>query len=538
MGQQHTARFGYRRHPDQDRTGANAAEHPVVIVGAGPVGLSLAIDLAQRGQAVVLLDDDDKIGDGSRAICFSKRSLEVWDRLGVGTRMVEKGVVWKTGKVFLGDSMVYQFDLQPEDGHRMPAFINLQQYYAEAFLVDRVRQLPDIDLRWHNMVTGLEQHNDHAVLTIETPDGLYRLRAQYVVACDGARSALRGMVGADFAGEVFEDQFLIADVKVAAEFSPERRFWFDPLFHSGQSALLHRQPDSEWRIDLQLGPDADPVAERLPENVRPRVERMLGHANFELGWVSVYKFQCRRMQRFIHERVIFAGDAAHQVSPFGARGANSGLEDGENLAWKLAMVLRGDAPAALLVSYEIERGAAAIENILMSTRSTDFIAPHSRQERRLRSAVLRLAGETEFAKRMVNSGRLSVPSVYDTPLSSDDVDAWVAGPPPGAHMLDAPLTRADGEPIYLTEEFKSAGGGFVVLERANGAALDVSGGIGHIRVGRDAPLSDHAGLFAQRYDATPGAAYLLRPDGYVAARFRHPTRAAIELAMTRASGRG
>jgi 3-(3-hydroxy-phenyl)propionate hydroxylase len=538
MGQQHTARFGYRRHPDQDRTGANAAEHPVVIVGAGPVGLSLAIDLAQRGQAVVLLDDDDKIGDGSRAICFSKRSLEVWDRLGVGTRMVEKGVVWKTGKVFLGDSMVYQFDLQPEDGHRMPAFINLQQYYAEAFLVDRVRQLPDIDLRWHNMVTGLEQHNDHAVLTIETPDGLYRLRAQYVVACDGARSALRGMVGADFAGEVFEDQFLIADVKVAAEFSPERRFWFDPLFHSGQSALLHRQPDSEWRIDLQLGPDADPVAERLPENVRPRVERMLGHANFELGWVSVYKFQCRRMQRFIHERVIFAGDAAHQVSPFGARGANSGLEDGENLAWKLAMVLRGDAPAALLVSYEIERGAAANENILMSTRSTDFIAPHSRQERRLRSAVLRLAGETEFAKRMVNSGRLSVPSVYDTPLSSDDVDAWVAGPPPGAHMLDAPLTRANGEPIYLTEEFKSAGGGFVVLERANGAALDASGGIGHIRVGRDAPLSDHAGLFAQRYDATPGAAYLLRPDGYVAARFRHPTRAAIELAMTRASGRG
>ncbi|HEV7390449.1 MAG TPA: FAD-dependent oxidoreductase, partial [Burkholderiales bacterium] len=216
MGQQHITRFGYRRHPDQDRTGANAAEHPVVIVGAGPVGLSLAIDLAQRGQAVVLLDDDDKIGDGSRAICFSKRSLEVWDRLGVGTRMVEKGVVWKTGKVFLGDTMVYQFDLQPEDGHKMPAFINLQQYYAESYLVDRLQQLPDIDLRWRNKVTGLAQHNDHAVLTIETPDGPYRLAARYVVACDGARSSLRGMVGADFKGQQFEDQFLIADVKLTA----------------------------------------------------------------------------------------------------------------------------------------------------------------------------------------------------------------------------------------------------------------------------------------------------------------------------------
>jgi 3-(3-hydroxy-phenyl)propionate hydroxylase len=538
MGQQRTTQFGYRRHPDQDRSGVNTAEHPIVIVGAGPVGLSLAIDLVQRGQPVVLLDDDDKIGDGSRAICFSKRSLEVWDRLGVGARMVEKGVVWKSGKVFLGDTMVYQFDLQPEDGHKMPAFINLQQYYAEAYLVDRVQELPDIDLRWRNKVTALEQHNDHAVLTIATPDGPYRLRAVYVIACDGARSALRGMVGADFAGEVFEDQFLIADVKVKDEFVPERRFWFDPPFHSGQSALLHRQPDSEWRIDLQLGPDADPVAERQPENVRPRVERMLGHANFDLGWVSVYKFQCRRMQRFLHERVIFAGDSAHQVSPFGARGANSGLEDGENLGWKLAMVLRGDAPAGLLASYEVERGAAADENILMSTRSTDFIAPHSKQERRLRSAILRLAGETEFAKRMVNSGRLAVPSIYDTPLSTADVDSWGAGPRPGAHMLDAPLARANGEPIYLTELFKSAGGGFVLLESTDGTGLEVSAGIGRVRVGAAAPLNDRAGLFAKRYDATPDSAYLLRPDGYVAARFRHPTPVAIEQAMARASGRG
>src|SRR5580700_2228378 len=210
-------RFGYRRHADQDVGGAGIAHHAVVVVGAGLVGLSLAIDLAQRGQRIVLLDDADRIGEGSRAICFSKRSLEFWDRLGVGQRMVDKGVVWSVGKIFHGASQLYQFNLLPEPGHKRPAFINLQQFYAEAYLVDRVRELAAIDLRWCNKVTGLEQRNDHAVLTIETPDGPYRLRAQYVVACDGARSSLRQMVSAEFAGQVFEDQFLIADVKMTAE---------------------------------------------------------------------------------------------------------------------------------------------------------------------------------------------------------------------------------------------------------------------------------------------------------------------------------
>ena len=178
--------------------------------------------------------------------------------------MVDKGVVWSVGRIFHGASLLYQFNLLPEEGHKRPAFINLQQFYAEAYLVDRVQELAAIDLRWRNKVTGLEQRNDHAVLTIETPDGPYRMRANYVVACDGARSSLRQMVGAEFAGKVFEDQFLIADVKMTAEFPTERWFWFDPPFHAGRSALLHKQPDDIWRIDLQLNPDADPVVEKLP----------------------------------------------------------------------------------------------------------------------------------------------------------------------------------------------------------------------------------------------------------------------------------
>jgi 3-(3-hydroxy-phenyl)propionate hydroxylase len=263
---------------------------------------------------------------------------------------------------------------------------------------------------------------------------------------------------------------------------------------------------------------------------------MLGHDAFEFEWISLYKFQCRRMDRFIHGRVVFAGDAAHQVSPFGARGANSGLEDAENLAWKLDRMLRRTSPEALLESYHIERSAAADENIRESTRSTDFMAPNSHQEARLRKAVLALAKETEFGKRMVNGGRLSVPSVYETPLSTWDAEAWRGGPRPGVSMPDAPVTAGSGDCPYLTDAFIQAGKRFALLAFANGADVEAPDGVGVIRVGGEGGFSDSAGLLAARYDAEPGTAYLLRPDGYVAARFRRPTRATLNAALARATG--
>ena len=305
--------FPYRRSPDQDRRDAH---RPVVVVGAGPVGLCAAIDLAQRGVPVVLLDDADRIGEGSRGICYAKRTLEILDRLGVAGKCLEKGVTWKVGKVFQRDALLYRFDLLPEDGHKMPAFINLQQYYLEQFLCERAAELDAIDVRWRNKVSAIEPRNDGASLTIDTPDGPYRLDADWVIAADGARSTLRRLLGLAFLGEAFEDRFLIADVRMAGAFPPERWFWFDPPFHDGRSALLHKQPDDIWRIDLQLGPDADPAEEQKPERVVPRLRQMLGaDTRFSLEWVSVYTFQCRRLKRFVHGRVVFVGDAAHQVSP-------------------------------------------------------------------------------------------------------------------------------------------------------------------------------------------------------------------------------
>ncbi|AOJ97795.1 MULTISPECIES: FAD-dependent oxidoreductase [Burkholderia] len=547
-----TLKFDYR--PRAARAAqADAAVHPVIVVGAGPVGLAAAIDLAQRGVPVVLLDDDDTLSTGSRAICFAKRTLEIFDRLGCGERFVDKGVSWHVGKVFLQDEQLYAFDLLPEQGHARPAFVNLQQYYVEGYLAERAFELPNLEIRWKHKVTGVAQSAEHAALTVETPEGIETLRAQYVIAADGSRSPLRAAMGLESRGRTFKDRFLIADVKMKAEFPTERWFWFDPPFHRNQSVLLHRQPDNVWRIDFQLGWDADPVAEKQPERVIPRVRALLGpDAEFELEWVSVYTFRCQRMDTFRHGRVLFAGDAAHGVSPFGARGANSGVQDADNLAWKLQLVLDGRAPERLLDTYASEREFAADENIRNSTRSTDFITPKSAVSRVFRDATLKLARDCEFARRLVNSGRLSVPAVLtDSPLNTLDRagDAFACAMRPGAVAADAPV-RAQQASGWLLRHlgdgfagvlFGLPGDAGALAQALDGLALPVRPVLivpaGHAQAvpGVDV-LEDVDGLAAQRYDAQPGTFYLLRPDQHVCARMRTLDRHAIADALARASG--
>ena len=525
--------FGYERSPDQDA--AQTVRHAVVVVGAGPVGLTLAIDLAERGQRVLLLDNDDRLSTGSRAICFAKRTLEIWDRLGVGDRMVAKGVSWNVGKVYFRDDLLYSFDLLPEPGHERPAFINLQQYYAEAYLAEKACALPNLEIRWKNNVIALEQETDAATLGIDTPDGRYQIIADHVVACDGSRSPLRALLGKESHGRVFRDRFLIADVRMKADFPAERWFWFDPPFHRNQSALLHMQPDGVWRIDFQLGWDADPEEEKKPEHIIPRVTALL-EANaaarkgstvpdFELEWASVYTFSCLRMDRFRHGRVLFAGDSAHGVSPFGARGANSGVQDADNLAWKLDLVLKGEAPQALLDSYAIEREVAADENILNSTRATDFITPKSEISRLLRDAVLDLAREHAFARKLVNSGRLSVPATLATsPLNTPDVDSFEGRMVPGAPAADAPLS-IDGKPTWLLHLLGSQ---FTLLVHGDAPSWAAELPVKTVALSE---ANDPQHCLAKRYDLRPGTAYLFRPDQHVCARWRTPTAAQVRAAL-------
>ncbi len=526
--------FPYRKPPEL--AGGRSRRWPVLIVGAGPIGLSAAIDLALHGIACVVLDDNNVVSRGSRAICWSKRTLEIFDRLGVGERMVKKGVTWKVGRLYHRDHEVYTFDLLPEAGHKNPAFINLQQYYVEQFLVERCMEFPElIELRFKNKVIGVQQIGDSVRADVETPDGTYHIEGEYLIACDGAKSAIRSLLGVEFKSHIFPEQFLITDVEMKADFPSERWFWFEPTFHNGQSALLHKQPDDIYRIDLQLPPDADPKEETKPENVIPRVKAAVGERAFEIDWVSLYTFQCGRIDRFLHGRVIFAGDSAHVVSPFGARGGNGGIQDVDNLVWKLAAVIKDEAEEALLETYDAERVHGADENIRNSSHSTNFMTPKNSFEHMLRDEVLGLAETYPFARRLVNSGRLSVPcSLAEFSLQSPD-DPAMSGPmAPGSACVDAPVRDTTGRSCWLLDHL---GGDFMVM--SFGTPAPVRQDIRQLVIASEPvagieTLCDETGLVAQRYGGHAGAAYLIRPDQHVAARFAHPSSDRIATALARA----
>ena len=547
--------------------GVDARRRPVVVVGGGPVGLCAALGLANHGVPVVLLELDSAECTGSRAICISRRSLEIIDRLGVLAPMLAEGLPWTGGRSFYRNAEVFRFSMKADADQRLPPMINISQARIESALHDRAAERADlIDVRWQSRVNSIVAGPAGARLGVATPLGDYYIDADWVVAADGGRSTVRDLLGLRLRGTSYEGRYVIVDIRMASDRPAERLAYFDPPCNPGSTVLVHQQPGGVWRIDYQLREDEDPDAAVRPENVMPRVESLLEmmgeRAAWNPIWIALYKANALTLPRYRDGRVLLAGDAAHLVPIFGVRGANSGIDDADNLAWKLACVIGGQAEETLLDSYSDERVAAAHENLAYGTKSTEFMAPPSFAFELMRTAVLSLAERNPEVRSLINP-RQTIPVAYDTsPLKGVDEDAlFGAGPRAGSVLPECPITLVEADSAraaYMTELLKTHGTpGFTALcfadEPTPGReclALEAAcAGIGLVfraavicsQGAADAarPYAlDVAGRVRDLYDGAPGTVYLVRPDGHVLGRWRRFTVAAFLTAMEPVLGCG
>ena len=515
--------------------------HPIVIVGGGITGLTLACALAQYGVGALLLDEDNTVGvkgASSRGICYAQKTLEIFKRLGIYERIAKKGVQWSVGRTFAGADEVYSFDLRQQATHSLsdqPPFINIQQFYIEGYLVEQLMRSDidggnnrTIDLRWKHRITGFAKNTDFATLTIETPAGTYMLEADYVIDCSGSHSPFRLWCEASVTTKKGDDRWCIADVRFKNPPPVERHTWIEAPFNEGRAVWQHLMADGVWRIDYQMLPDAKAEEVSREDLVRARLNaqfgRILSTEECEIVWVGPYAYRSECLNLLRHGQVFFVGDSAHVVSPFGARGGNSGVQDADNLAWKLAAVMQGRASMALLGSYHAERHEAAEHNVLVTNRTARFLRPADGAERLFRTAALGLARKHAFARQLVNTGRMSAPTTYTQSPACE--------PTGGRATQNVVFTWPDGSQGELIELTKWAGARLLLL---------VFGDLTGMAAQRLQKLSKDADLRCVQVVAAGGSATakehvidtqghlqatchvfghawaLLRPDGYLAA---------------------
>jgi 3-(3-hydroxy-phenyl)propionate hydroxylase len=525
--------------------GVDPRRHGVAIVGGGPIGLTLALALANHGIASVVLEADDTVCLGSRATCISRRSLEIFAQLHVDQPFVTKGLPWTGGRSFYRDTEVFRLKMPHDENQKFPPMINLQQCYTEQFLVDAVEARRDlIEVRWNTQVVDARVHDDGVTLQIRTEQQPYAIEAEWVVACDGARGAIRQALGLKFEGTQYEGRYVIVDIELKSDYPTERRAWFDPPSNPGSTLLMHKQPDNIWRMDYQLRDDEDADEAVKPENVIPRVAshlKMIGERDdWRPVWISMYKANALTLPGYRQGRVLFAGDAAHLVPIFGVRGLNSGIDDAFNLGWKLAFVIQGRASDGLLDTYSDERVFAARENLRYAKRSTEFMAPPSHAFELMRRAVLSLAPTHAWVRPLIDPRQTSAIAFPDSRLNcfAQRSQAFDAGPRPGEILPECPVTictgPADGAgfctdllgphftALYFTEAGEVPTDLAAVCERLETETLPFSLKTISQRAATRAGTAahDHTGRLFPTYGAKPGTLYLVRPDGHVMARWR------------------
>lgn len=531
------------------------ARQRVVIAGSGPAGMVTALELARHGVPSVVLESELQVSQGSRAIVFTRRSMEILQQVGVAQRMSEQGLPWRFGNSYYRGQRVFRMEAPHDSDDRYFPMLNIQQQYMEEYLIEACAAQPLIDFRWGNKLVQVRQEEGVAHLQIDTPEGPYALDTDWLVAADGGRSEIRTALGLKMEGASYEGFFVIADIRIDLPLPTERLAFFDPDWNPGNTILMHREPHGIWRVDYQLPPGETPEQALRPESLKARIDAqlaMIGHAGtpWEMDWSSVYSARTLTLPDYVHGRVLFTGDAAHLLPIFGVRGANTAFQDAQALGWQLGCVVKGLAGEKLLANYSTERVGAAREIIDEAGKSTRFMTPPSRGFRLLRDAVLSLSLSQGFVRPLYH-WRTSRPHEYSgSVLNSpgDDNALFSAGPAHGAPPRNIRLSADDFlldhlgggfDLLYFTEApaLPEALQQVVVAARARGVPLKVIavGAPGPV-AGADLSLPDADGHFRQRYGVpASGAAYLLRPDQHVCARWltldAHRLQAALNTAL-------